>query len=85
MASAVMFTKVFRLSIIPGIGATMEIRRIEANRKAQAVPDKVSIPSGESGSGTPPADSTHTTRIVALTGMSSLDQKRKAFAAGVDG
>jgi CheY-like chemotaxis protein len=27
----------------------------------------------------------HTTRILALTGMSSLDDKRRAFDAGVDG
>lgn len=45
-----------------GIGATAEIRAIEASR-----PDS------------------RPARILALTGMSSLDDKRRAFEAGVDG
>lgn len=49
-----------------GIGATTEIRQMEARRR-------VNDPDGEP------------TRILALTGMSSLEDKRKAFEAGVDG
>jgi CheY-like chemotaxis protein len=48
-----------------GVGATLEIRRIEAARFKQ--------------------DAVRATRILALTGMSSLDDKRRAFDAGVDG
>jgi len=47
---------------LDGVGATKEIRRIEAHRP-----------------GTPG------TRILALTGMSTLEDKRRAFEAGVDG
>lgn len=50
------------LTILSGIGATAEIRAIEASR-----PDH------------------RPARILALTGMSSLDDKRRAFEAGVDG
>lgn len=49
-----------------GIGATTEIRRMEARWLV------------DDPNGTP-------TRILALTGMSSLEDKRKAFEAGVDG
>ena len=45
-----------------GVGATIEVRQIEASR----------------------LDNTPT-RILALTGMSSLEDKRRAFEAGVDG
>lgn len=47
---------------IQGVGATKEIRDIEAR--------------------TP---ETPGTRILALTGMSTLEDKRRAFEAGVDG
>lgn len=52
----------FLLTTPSGIGATSEIRAIEASRPNHR-----------------PA------RILALTGMSSLDDKRRAFEAGVDG
>ena len=49
-----------------GVGATQEIRRIEADT-AKVSGDLQRV------------------RIVALTGMSSLEDKRRAFEAGVDG
>jgi CheY-like chemotaxis protein len=48
-----------------GVGATLEIRKIESARAQQ--------------------EATRATRILALTGMSSLEDKRRAFEAGVDG
>jgi CheY-like chemotaxis protein len=33
----------------------------------------------------PDSEGAHPTRILALTGMSSLEDKRRAFEAGVDG
>ncbi|TCD67142.1 His Kinase A domain containing protein [Steccherinum ochraceum] len=56
------------MPVLDGIGATTQMREIEAARQA-ALPDHS------------PARS----RILALTGMSSLDDKRRAFDAGVDG
>lgn len=49
-----------------GVGATQEIRRIEADM-AKVSGDLQRV------------------RILALTGMSSLEDKRRAFEAGVDG
>lgn len=49
-----------------GVGATEQIRRIEA--------DLANMTSDF-----------RPTRILALTGMSSLEDKRRAFEAGVDG
>ncbi|KAJ7183131.1 hypothetical protein C8R46DRAFT_1066013 [Mycena filopes] len=54
------------MPILDGIGATTEIRQIEARWQV------------DDPTGTP-------TRILALTGMSSLEDKRRAFEAGVDG
>ncbi|KAF8207185.1 hypothetical protein K438DRAFT_1962797 [Mycena galopus ATCC 62051] len=54
------------MPVLDGIGATTEIRQMEARRKV------------EDPNGRP-------TRILALTGMSSLEDKRRAFEAGVDG
>ncbi|KAJ7722741.1 hypothetical protein DFH07DRAFT_856541 [Mycena maculata] len=54
------------MPILDGIGATAEIRRMEARWLV------------DQPHGTP-------TRILALTGMSSLEDKRRAFEAGVDG
>jgi CheY-like chemotaxis protein len=56
------------MPLLDGIGATAEIRAIEAARR-------------QAGDGEPPLP----VRILALTGMSSLDDKRRAFEAGVDG
>jgi CheY-like chemotaxis protein len=50
-----------------GVGATSEIRAIEARMKRESLTD------------------TPRSRILALTGMSSLEDKRRAFEAGVDG
>jgi len=55
------------MPVLDGIGATSEIRAIEARMKRESRTD---IPRS---------------RILALTGMSSLDDKRRAFEAGVDG
>ncbi|KAJ6631019.1 hypothetical protein B0H10DRAFT_1980407 [Mycena sp. CBHHK59/15] len=54
------------MPILDGIGATTEIRQLEARWLV------------DDPNGTP-------TRILALTGMSSLEDKRRAFEAGVDG
>ncbi|KAJ7106458.1 hypothetical protein C8R43DRAFT_1045557 [Mycena crocata] len=54
------------MPVLDGIGATTEIRQMEAERLV------------DDAHGTP-------TRILALTGMSSLEDKRRAFEAGVDG
>lgn len=58
----------------PGFQATVEIREVEAKRSRAYEDDRTQ-------SRTPPRP----TKILALTGMSSLDDKRKAFDAGVDG
>ncbi|KAI0701324.1 hypothetical protein BC835DRAFT_1264982 [Cytidiella melzeri] len=55
------------MPILDGVGATTQIRQLEATRKCQSTKQ--------------PPDA----RILALTGMSSLDDKRRAFEAGVDG
>nr|GAT60998.1 histidine kinase [Mycena chlorophos] len=57
------------MPVLDGIGATTEIRQMEAQWSAER---------GESSKSTP-------TRILALTGRSSLEDKRRAFEAGVDG
>jgi hypothetical protein len=57
------------LTISTGIGATTEIRRIESARRKPLAKQAVIDRAG----------------ILALTGMSSLEDKRKAFDAGVDG
>jgi len=54
------------MPVLDGIGATLEIRRIESARLQTNA-------------------ATRATRILALTGMSSLEDKRRAFEAGVDG
>ncbi|KAF7327444.1 Histidine kinase [Mycena kentingensis (nom. inval.)] len=57
------------MPILDGIGATTEIRQLEAQRLVQNPGGPKGIP----------------TRILALTGRSSLEDKRLAFDAGVDG
>ncbi|RPD61183.1 hypothetical protein L226DRAFT_462336 [Lentinus tigrinus ALCF2SS1-7] len=57
------------MPILDGVAATARMREIESKRKNEPV----------DGSAAHPA------RILALTGMSSLDDKRRAFEAGVDG
>jgi CheY-like chemotaxis protein len=56
------------MPLLDGIGATAEIRAVEAERRA-ASHGKPALPA----------------RLLALTGMSSLEDKRRAFEAGVDG
>lgn len=56
---------------LDGIGATSQMRKIESARSRQAAEG---------------ADvDARVARILSLTGMSSLDDKRRAFEAGVDG
>ncbi|KAF9048592.1 hypothetical protein BJ165DRAFT_1526030 [Panaeolus papilionaceus] len=55
------------MPVLDGIGATSEIRRLEA--------ESAKISEGKH----------HPARLLALTGMSSLEDKRRAFEAGVDG
>ncbi|KAI9000649.1 hypothetical protein BD414DRAFT_472325 [Trametes punicea] len=57
------------MPVLDGVGATTRMREIESKRLQQ-----------QNGSA-----KTHPTRILALTGMSSLEDKRRAFEAGVDG
>lgn len=62
------------MPVLDGISATTEIRQIESRRR------KVYEESPESDIPRP-----RTSKILALTGMSSLEDKRRAFEAGVDG
>ena len=55
---------------LPGVSATAEIRRFDSMKPSTK--DLTHIP-------------LQPTRILALTGMSSLEDKRRAFEAGVDG
>lgn len=57
------------LTLVTGVGATVKMRDVEALRKKQGQIDR----------------HVQDTRILALTGMSSLEDKRRAFDAGVDG
>ena len=60
------------MPVLDGIAATIEIRKIEAKRMQEHA----------KSSG---ADPPRPVKIFALTGMSSRDDKRRAFEAGVDG
>lgn len=62
------------MPVLDGISATTEIRQIESRRR------KDYEESHESDNPRP-----RTSKILALTGMSSLEDKRRAFEAGVDG
>lgn len=64
--------RTFTLTVCSGVGATTQMREIEASRHQHS--------HSEMDAQSPP-DS----RILALTGMSSLEDKRRAFEAGVDG
>ena len=64
-----------------GVGATQRMREIEAQSGSGSGED-----SGDDAQTTPPDQfECRHTKILALTGMSSLEDKRKAFDAGVDG
>ncbi|CDO74916.1 hypothetical protein BN946_scf184988.g23 [Trametes cinnabarina] len=58
------------MPVLDGVGATTRMREIESRRR-QAQKESSS--------------KQHAARILALTGMSSLEDKRRAFEAGVDG
>jgi CheY-like chemotaxis protein len=57
-----------------GVGAATAIRRIEEERNPSVGEDL-----------TFPVPTRRTARLIALTGMSSREDKRRAFEAGVDG
>ncbi|EKM58067.1 uncharacterized protein PHACADRAFT_159124 [Phanerochaete carnosa HHB-10118-sp] len=57
------------MPVLDGVGATVKMRDFEASRKKEEQSDR----------------RTQNARILALTGMSSLEDKRRAFDAGVDG
>ncbi|OCH95405.1 hypothetical protein OBBRIDRAFT_720758 [Obba rivulosa] len=61
------------MPVLDGVDATTRMRGIESARRQDTL--------------VPPEDgqSTNASRILALTGMSSLEDKRRAFEAGVDG
>ena len=61
------------MPVLDGISATTEIRQIESRRRRV-------YENSESNGPSPRAS-----KILALTGMSSLEDKRRAFEAGVDG
>ena len=61
------------MPVLDGISATTEIRQIESRRRR--------VYENSESSGPSPRAS----KILALTGMSSLEDKRRAFEAGVDG
>ncbi|OJT04860.1 Sensor histidine kinase AruS [Trametes pubescens] len=60
------------MPILDGVGATLQMRAIESRRLKEQE-------EGKEGTNVQPS------RILALTGMSSLEDKRRAFEAGVDG
>ncbi|KAK7690600.1 hypothetical protein QCA50_005699 [Cerrena zonata] len=60
------------MPLLDGVGATVQMRDIEATRRV--TPTELDRTSD-----------TRAARILALTGMSSLEDKRRAFEAGVDG
>jgi CheY-like chemotaxis protein len=64
------------MPVMDGITATVEMRKIEVTRRRGNVELKKQ---GLEGVDALPS------RILALTGMSALEDKRRAFEAGVDG
>lgn len=60
-----------RTFVTLGVGATAQMRNIEASRRK--------------GNTNVNGRDAQAARILALTGMSSLEDKRRAFEAGVDG
>lgn len=61
------------MPVLDGIAATAEIREIEAKRLYEHEQSAIE------------SEPPRPVKILALTGMSSLDDKRRAFEAGVDG
>lgn len=62
------------MPVLDGVAATVEIRAIEAQRRQEH-----ELSNGSA------SDAPRTAKILALTGMSSLEDKRRAFEGGVDG
>lgn len=72
------------MPVLDGIGATREMREIEAKRMLQHEQQyHQGLQNGAVASAEVPPP--RSAKILALTGMSSLEDKRKAFEAGVDG
>lgn len=63
------------MPILDGVGATLQMREIESRRLKEQ----------EEGKEGKERANVQLSRILALTGMSSLEDKRRAFEAGVDG
>ncbi|KIJ52540.1 hypothetical protein M422DRAFT_43384 [Sphaerobolus stellatus SS14] len=61
------------MPILDGVGAATAIRRLEQEQRSLYFRTKATTPEPR------------TSRIIALTGMSSREDKRRAFEAGVDG
>jgi len=61
------------MPVLDGVGAATAIRRSERERRLA----RSHLPSTQ--------ESMQSSRLIALTGMSSREDKRKAFEAGVDG
>ena len=59
------------MPVLDGVGAATAIRHVEQEQR--------------SVSATSASPEPRTSRLIALTGMSSREDKRKAFEAGVDG
>ena len=68
------------MPVLDGIAATREIREIEAQRISEHE-QQFAAGAGADSESPPPRSA----KILALTGMSSLEDKRKAFEAGMDG
>jgi len=64
------------MPVLDGLGATTKIRAIEALRRAERT--------GAAAAG-PTSEHSHRSMVVALTGLAAADDKRRAFAVGMDG
>ncbi|KDQ15979.1 hypothetical protein BOTBODRAFT_130731 [Botryobasidium botryosum FD-172 SS1] len=64
------------MPVLDGLGATTKIRAIEALRRAETT---------GAASTSPTLERSHRSMVVALTGLAAADDKRRAFAVGMDG
>lgn len=81
------YPKNFPLRLSPsftGVAATEQMRKIEAQSGSHSDWENIINDTSSRTSSPEQAPERHT-KILALTGMSSLEDKRRAFDAGVDG